>query len=335
MSRRFSRPATVVAAAALTLGLAACAGGGGGSGDGGGGGGTTGGGGEDPSELVLGLVPSQDVDQLVTDADALGELLTDELGIPVTATVTDSYNALVVAMQAEQAHIGMFGPIALVQAIDQAGAEAVLQSVRFGSSTYVTQWYTNDPDRFCLDEVVTDDEGFTFCNGTDTAEGGPVGEEALSEVAQDETIAFVDEGSASGYYYPATQLEAAGLDIRDLTGAFFAGGHPNAVTAVADGDATVGVSFNDARGELVEERPEIGEEVTVFAYSENIPNDGIALAGTLSDDLKQELVDAFTSIADDEEGLALLKSIYNIDGLVAADLDALDAARQVEANFGE
>lgn len=334
MSRRIPRAATIVAAAALTLGLAACAGGGNGNGGGGNGGGGNGGG-EAPEELVLGLVPSQDVDQLVTDAEELGELLTEELGIPVTTNVTDSYNALVVAMQAEQAHIGMFGPIALVQAIDQAGAEAVLQSVRFGSSTYVTQWFTNDPDRFCLDEVVTDDEGFTFCNGTDAAEEGPVGEEALAEIQQDEVIAFVDEGSASGYYYPATQLAEAGLDPFDLTGAFFAGGHPNAVTAVADGDATVGVSFNDARGELVEERPEIGEEVTVFAWSDNIPNDGIAVAGTLPDDLKQQITDAFTAIAETEEGLAVLNAIYNIDGLVPADLEALDAARQVEANFGE
>ena len=60
MSRRLSRAATVTAAAALTLGLAAC---GGGAANGGGGGGS------DPGELVLGLVPSQDVDQLVTDAE--------------------------------------------------------------------------------------------------------------------------------------------------------------------------------------------------------------------------------------------------------------------------
>jgi phosphonate transport system substrate-binding protein len=329
MSKRISRAATVAAAALLTVGLAACSGGGGGGGNGGGAEA------EAPDELVLGLVPSQDVDQLVTDATELGELLTDELGIPVTTNVTDSYNALVVAMQAEQAHIGMFGPIALVQAIDQAGAEAVLQSVRFGSSTYVTQWFTNDPDRFCLDDVVTDDDGFTFCNGTDTAEEGPVGEDALKEITQDEEIAFVDEGSASGYYYPATQLADAGLDPFALKNAFFAGGHPNAVTAVADGDATVGVSFNDARSELVEERPEIGTEVTVFAWSDNIPNDGIAVAGTLPDDLKKKITDAFVKIADTEDGLAVLQAIYNIDGLVPADLDALDAARQVEENFGE
>ncbi|WP_409048372.1 phosphate/phosphite/phosphonate ABC transporter substrate-binding protein [Microbacterium sp. HA-8] len=322
-------PAAIAAAAVTTLVLAGCAGG---STDDGG---DAGAGGDEPTELVLGLVPSQDVDQLVLDAEELGTLLSDELGIPVTAEVTTDYTALVTAMQAGQAQIGMFGPIALVQAADQAGAVPILQSVRFGSDTYVTQWYTNEPDRFCMDEIVTDDEGYTFCNGTDSAEEGPVGEDALAEITQDETIAFVDEGSASGYYYPATQLQEAGLDPFALNGAFFAGGHPNAVLAVADGSASVGVSFNDARSEVVEERPSIGSDVTVFAWSTNIPNDGIAVSSDLSEEWQERIADAFMAIADTEDGLAVLDAVYNIEGFAPADLDALDAARQVEQNFGE
>lgn len=327
------RAAAVTGAAALALVLAGCAGGS----DAPAGGGDAG---DEPSELVLGLVPSQDVDQLVVDAEELGGLLSDELGIPVTTNVSTDYAALVTAMQAGQAQIGMFGPIALVQAADVAGAVPVLQSVRYGSDTYVTQWYTKDTDRFCLDEVVekeTEDGVFTFCNGTDADEvEGPKGEEALELITQDERIAFVDEGSASGYYYPATQLqEVAGLDPFALTGAIFAGGHPNAVIAVDDGDATVGVSFDDAREEVVAERPTIGEDLTVFAWSQNIPNDGIAVSADLSEEWQQKITDAFLAVADTEEGLAVLDAVYNIEGLVPADLEALDAARQVEANFGE
>lgn len=290
---------------------------------------------EAPETLVVGLVPSQDVDQLVLDGEELAGLLEEQLDMPVDVIVTDSYNALVVAMQAGQAHVGMFGPIALVQAVDQAGAEAVLQSVRFGSSTYVTQWFTNDTDRFCTTDIVTDEDGYTFCNGTDTAESGPVGQDALANITEDEIIAFVDEGSASGYYYPATQLQEVGLDPFNLSGAFFAGGHPNAVSAVARGEATVGTSYNDARSNVVEEIPTVGSDVTVFAWSTNIPNDGIAVGGDLPEDLKTAITDAFLAIADTEDGIAILNAIYNIDGLVPADLDALDAARQVEANFGE
>ena len=293
-----------------------------------------------PDKIVLGLVPSQDVDELVETAKPLADLLSEELGIEVESFVPQSYTALVEAMNTGQAQIGAFGPVALVQAQDRAGAVPILQSIRFGAATYHTQWMTNDPDRFCEDEPVeeTDDEGnvYLYCNGTAEAETGPVGEEALNNVEEGETIFFVDAASASGYYYPATQLaNVTGLDpLSDIDGQF-AGGHPNAVQAVARGDAAVAVSFDDARTQVVEEDPEIGTKAIVFAYSAEIPNDGIAVSGDLPESLQQAIEDAFLAIADSEEGAQALFDVYEIEGLQEADLEALDEARKVEENFGE
>lgn len=294
---------------------------------------------ENPETLVLGLVPSQEVDSLVEDADALGALISEEIGIPVETFVSESYAALVTAMGTGQAHIGMFGPVALVQAADQSGAEIILQSVRYGSPTYHTQWFTNDPDTYCLDDVVevTNDDGsvYTFCNGTDEAETGPAGEDALALIEQDTPISMVDASSASGYYYPATQLQRV-ADLDPLTlNTQFAGGHPNSVLNVASGDYPVGVSFDDARDELVEEDPQIGENVTVFAYSNEIPNDGVAVAGDLSDELTQQISDAMVAVMETEEGAEMYDEVYSIEGLVPADLDALEEAREVEANFAD
>ncbi|HIZ37634.1 MAG TPA: phosphate/phosphite/phosphonate ABC transporter substrate-binding protein [Candidatus Ruania gallistercoris] len=294
---------------------------------------------ENPETLILGLVPSQEVDSLVEDADALGALISEEIGIPVETFVSESYAALVTAMGTGQAHIGMFGPIALVQAADQSGAEIILQSVRYGSPTYHTQWFTNDPDTYCLDDVVevTNDDGsvYTFCNGTDEAETGPAGEDALALIEQDTPISMVDASSASGYYYPATQLQRV-ADLDPLTlNTQFAGGHPNSVLNVASGDYPVGVSFDDARDELVEEDPQIGENVTVFAYSNEIPNDGVAVAGDLSDELTQQISDAMVAVMETEEGAEMYDEVYSIEGLVPADLDALEEAREVEANFAD
>ena len=293
-----------------------------------------------PDKLILGLVPSDEVDQLTTDGDALAALLSTELGVEVEAFIPESYSAVVVAMQTGQADIGFLGPIAMVQAVDEAGAVPVLQSVRFGSSSYVTQWFTNDPDTFCLDEVTTeaDDEGvnYSYCNGA-TGYDGPQGEEALALIDPNSQISFVDPSSASGYYYPSTQLQSIlGIDpLTDLPNAFFAGGHPQSVQAVYDGQAVVGTSYNDARGNLAEEFPDVGEKVVVFAYSTNIPNDGVVLNGDLSEEAIAMITDALLAIAATDDGLAVLDAVYNIEGLVPADLDALDQARQVEANFGE
>jgi phosphonate transport system substrate-binding protein len=288
-----------------------------------------------PESIVLGLVPSQEVDELVETAQPLADLLAAELGIEVESFVPQSYTALVEAMNTGQAQIGAFGPIALVQAADRAGAIPVLQSVRFGSATYHTQWMTNDPDRFCEDEPVADEDGFLFCNGTDTAEEGPVGEESLANIEEGETIFFVDAASASGYYYPATQLQELGLDPFTDIDAQFAGGHPNAVQAVARGDAAIATSFDDARTGVVEENPEVGEQAVVFAWSTEIPNDGIAVSGDIPESLQDAITQAFLDIASTDEGLEALFDIYEIEDLVPVDLDALDAARQVEANFGD
>ncbi|MGK2874942.1 MAG: phosphate/phosphite/phosphonate ABC transporter substrate-binding protein [Nocardioides sp.] len=329
----FGQKISVVATMAALSVLAAC----------GGDNGSSGSAGEeeasDPDTLVLGLVPSGEVDKLVEDADVLGELLSEELDMPVETRVTENYAGLVVAMQTDQAQIGMFGPVALVQAVDQAGAKVVLQSVRFGASTYHTQWFTNDPETYCSDEpVLVEDEGvnYSYCNGTDSADTGPVADEALANVEEGTTISFVDQSSASGYYYPATQLQqASGLDPLTDIDAQFAGDHDNSVLSVARGDVPVGVSFDDARTGLVEDDPQIGEKVTVFAYSTEIPNDGVAVSGSLSEELQQQITDAFLALTETEEGLAALAAVYEIEDLVPADLDALDAARQVAEKFGE
>lgn len=290
--------------------------------------------------LVLGLVPSQDADALLEDADVLAEQLSEELDREVEPYITDNYSGLITAMETGQADIGMFGPVALVQAVDRADAEPILQSVRYGSDTYVTQWFTNDPDTYCMDEPVEeeteDGDTLLFCNGTDEAEDGPAGEEALEQIEAGTTISFVDEGSASGYYYPATQLEqVADLDPMTDLDAQFAGGHPNSVLNVYNGEIDLGVSFDDARLDVVEEQADVGEEVVVFAYSENIPNDGIVVSGDLDEDEQQQITDAFMAMTESDEGLQALEDVYNIEDLVEADVDALDAARQVAENFGD
>ena len=288
-----------------------------------------------PDELVLGLVPSREADVLVENAQPLADYLTEQLGIPVESFVPQDYPGLVAAMQTGQAHIGAFGPFGLVQSVDQAGAEIILQSARDGAVTYHTQWMTNDPDTYCLDEVVTDEDGLAYCNGTMEATEGPVGEEAIANIAAGTTISFVGETSASGYIFPALQLlQQAGLDREADIDPLFAGGHDASVIAVCNGDAPVGVAFDDARGILQEGDCDDMSNVVVFAYSQEIPNDGVSVVSTLPDDLKQQIADALIAYAETEEGAAVLDSVYEIDEFAPADLDAFDVVRQAAAELG-
>lgn len=296
--------------------------------------------GEWPDELVLGLVPSREADVLIENAEPLTEYLSQVLSeragktVTVTGFVPQDYTGLVAAMETGQAHIGAFGPFSLLQARDRAGAEIILQSVRFGSATYHTQWFTNEPDKYCEDEPVADDRGRMGCNGTVEASEGPLGEEAIARIEPGTRVSFVEQSSTSGYIFPALQLIEAGIDPETDIDPIFSGGHDNSVLAVYNGDAEVGVSFDDARGTIAEEFPDVWEKVIVFAYSQEIPNDGWVVAGDLPDDLKEAITQALLDYADSEEGQEVLNSIYEIDDLVRADPAAFDVVERAAEELG-
>jgi phosphonate transport system substrate-binding protein len=294
-----------------------------------------------PEALVAGFVPSREADVLVTNIDPLVAYLSEALGIPVTGVVTTDYTGLVLAMETGGAHIGAFGPFGLVQAMDRAGVVPILQTERDGQVTYHTQWMTNAPDKYCLDEPVENDEGFLTCNGTDVAETeegytfGPKGEEGIARIEAGTTVSFTTPTSASGYVFPALQLiNLAGLDPETDVEAIFSGGHDNSVLAVCNGDAEVGVAFDDARAIIQEGDCDDMSKVVTFAFSDEIPSDGIAVAGSLPADLQQAIADALVAYSQTEEGAAVLDAVYEIDSFGPADVASLELVREAAEKLG-
>lgn len=299
---------------------------------------------DDPEELVIGFVPSVEAGALVEDIQPLAEYLTEALGIPVEGFVSSDYAALVTAMETGQAHIAALPPFGLVQAVDRAGAEMILQSDRFGSTSYHTQFMTTDPDKYCSDEPVVNErsEGeemlpYLNCNGTarafDESPEGPIGVEALEAVEPGTAVSFVEQTSASGYIFPATIFATMGLDPETDLEPIFAGGHDASVIAVCNGQAEVGVSFDDARSDAVTDC-DVANTVVVFAYGPEIPNDGLAVAGDLSEDLKASIKQALLDYAASEEGVAVLDSIYNITAFGEPNLESLQIIRDAVEQLG-
>lgn len=294
-----------------------------------------------PEKLVLLMTPSDEKAELQAQGEVIAAGLAEVLGVPVEVNVPDDYAAVVTALGTGQADIAMTAPALTVQTMDEGVATPILQVTREGERSYVTQWFTNDPDRFCLDEVVTKTDAASgvdllFCNGVDTASyGDEVGYDALQLITPEDTIAFVDSGSSSGYKFPVTQLQLLGVidTPEDLVNATFAGGHPNAVLAVARGEATIGTSYDDARVNAYEEEPKVLTDVVVFAWSTPIPNDGVVVSTLLSDEWVEKITSAFYAVMDTEEGATAFYDAYEVDGFADPDIEALDVVRQVGENF--
>ena len=298
----------------------------------------------DPEALEIGFVPSIEAGALEEDIQPLAEYLSTALSMPVRGKVTSSYPALVTALQTGRTHIGALPPLGMVQAVDVAGAEIILQSVRFGSPTYHTQFFTNAPATYCVDEPVVNERReagemlpFLNCNGTDRPfDGvlvGPIGLDALQKIEPGTTVAFTRAGSSSGYIFPATVFANQGIDPQTDLYAIFADEHDRSVITVCTGEAEIGVSYDDARPDTITDC-DVAESVVVFAYGPEIPNDGIAVSGDLSDDLKLRIKQALLDYAETTEGAAVLDAIYNINAFANPDLESLQIIRDAVDKLG-
>src|SRR5699024_4076452 len=132
--------------------------------------------------------------------------------------------------------------------------------------------------------------------------------------------AFSDEGSTAGYLFPAKHLmEELDFDsASDLENDFFdslieVGGHDTAAEAVLEGDADVATTFDDFRDNLEEDYTSIREDLKVVDYTNAIPNDTISVPDELSDDLVENIREAFLAFNDDPEMIEIMNEVYNWD----------------------
>ena len=320
-----------------------------------------------PDSIIFGFVPSTEQETLQDDIAPFIEVLEEGLGIEVDGRVTTDYTGLVTAMGQDQADLGAFGPFGYVLGKDNFGnIEALIQSGRFGSFTYHGQWFTNDPTSFCGEEPVpgtalvnqggeivqvdalSDDAlalqvGVAFGDEgkemTDVAEDGTAispGSSCVGDIAAVEgtTVAYTTESSTSGYLFPALELTELGLDPQGDVDAVFSNGHDASVTAVLNGDADVGLSYDDARREIRDEQPTVGEEVVVFSITDEIPNDVVAVRSELPDSLKQAIYDTVDAYLQTDEGKLVFDEIYGWTDIRPAEEADFDVVREAAATLG-
>lgn len=263
---------------------------------------------EEVKELVMGFIPSQDAANIATTAEPLEEFLSEELGIPVRAEVMVDFSGLIEAMRTQKVDIGFLNPFGFVQAEDRADVEVILKSVRNGEESYVAQYTVPADSPIQSIEDIVETEGLVW--------------------------AYADDLSTSGFLFPAKQLIDMGVE--DLDAHFqrlSVGGHDNAMMQLIDGQADFATTFEDARDTLADEFEDVYDRLRVIGTTDPIPNDTISVRSELSDELKQQITDAFMSLNENEEMIDIMREIYTWDGVAVAESSDYDIVRDVFAQF--
>ncbi|MFN2183238.1 MAG: phosphate/phosphite/phosphonate ABC transporter substrate-binding protein [Anaerolineae bacterium] len=255
--------------------------------------------GTEDNPIIMSFVPSGDTQEIIASGDELAQMISDDTGLVVEATVGTDFAAVREAMGAGQAQIGWLNTFNYVLANEKYGVDVGLVTERFGLTYYTGQI------------IVRADSGITSL-----------------EDLKGKVMCWVDPNSTSGYIIPRIMLAANGIDPdTDFANTVEAGSHNNVVTAVYNGDCDAGATYSDARSSIAEDFPDVNDVVIVLATTTEIPNDTVSFTKDFPADMRQQIVDALVAISATAEGQAALENLYSIEGLVPADDSFFDEFR--------
>jgi phosphonate transport system substrate-binding protein len=161
------------------------------------------------------FVPSVDVDFMIESGALIAQALQDATGYVFEVSVPTSYAATIEEMCASpEDTIGFIPALGYVLANQLCGVDPGLASVRYGWNIYWTGFY-----------VARDSEYQTLEDLTGA------------------TWAYPDAGSTSGFLYPSSLFADLGVEVGETVEA---GGHPQSVLAVYNGDADVATAYFSA-----------------------------------------------------------------------------------------
>lgn len=224
------------------------------------------------SVLTVGLIPSEDSRAMIANSQAMMDMLSKGLGMPVKPFVAADYNGVIEALRSKRLDVAYLGPFSYVLGTTVADIEAfaVAETKKAGRTYYHSQVITHKDTGI---KTVADLKGKTF--------------------------AFVDPSSTSGHLFPKAGLMKAGLNTdKDFSRVLFSGSHDSNAIAVqnrkVDAAAIADRILDAAITKGLAKRDDI---VTVWR-SDPIPESPTVWRRDLPDDLKKRIQAAFLQVKD-------------------------------------
>lgn len=232
-------------------------------------------------EILIGLIPEQNIFKQRERYAILKRYLSDRLGITVNFTSLSRYGNILDRFTAENMDGAFFGSFTGALAIKKLGVEPLVRPVNIdGTSTY---------------------HGYIFARKNS----------AIRSVKdmQGKRFAFVERATTAGYIFPIAYFRRQGVaDLHGYLGeTFFAGSHDAAILAVLNREADVGAAKNTIYDQLAKGNPRIEKELIIIAASGTVPQNGLAVRRDLDPELKRALKETLLSMEKDPAGAEALR----------------------------
>ncbi len=234
-------------------------------------------------ELLIGLIPEQNIFNQRDRYEALRNYLSDRLGITVNFTSLSRYGNIIERFNSERMDGAFFGSFTYALARQQIRVEPLARLVNLdGTSTY---------------------HGYIFVRKDSGIRG--------AADMRGKRFAFVEDATMAGYLFPLAYFKASGVsNVQTYLGrSFFAGSHDAAIFAVLNHEADIGAAKNTIYDQLAGENRRIDKELAVLAASGVVPQNCLAVRKDLDPALKEALKEVLLKMERDPAGADALRRL--------------------------
>ncbi|WP_442878872.1 phosphonate ABC transporter substrate-binding protein [Comamonas sp.] len=225
---------------------------------------------QQPTELRVGLIPSEDAQAMMRASQQVMEQLAAKTGMKVKPFVANDYNGVIEAMRSGKIDVAYFGPFSYVLASQLANAEAFAIPVakKSGKSSYQSLIISRK-------------------------DKGP----ATVAQLQGKTFAFVDPSSASGHLFPKAGLKGDGVDTdKYFSRVIFSGSHDASIMAVANGKVDAAAVADPIFQTAIAKGHVRAEDFQIIWRSQPIPESPMAWRKNLDEATKKKVATALADI---------------------------------------
>jgi phosphonate transport system substrate-binding protein len=222
--------------------------------------------------LTVGLIPSEDSRAMIANSQAMMDMLSKALGMPVKPFVAADYNGVIEALRSKRLDVAYLGPFSYVLGATIAPIEAfaVAETKKAGRTFYHSQIVAHKDSGI---KTVQDLKGRTF--------------------------AFVDPSSTSGHLFPKAGLMKAGFDPdKDFGRVIFSGSRDSSAIAVQNKKVDAAAIADRILDAAVSKGLVKREDLVEVWKSEPIPESPTVWRRDLSADLKKRVQEAFLQVKD-------------------------------------
>ena len=268
--------------------------------------------GSEKNPIKMFFVPSVEVKVIEDNSKSIKDYLEAHTPYKYKVSIPASFIAVVEAFGTNRADVAALNTFGYILANEKYGVQAKLIVIRFGESTYRSQFIAKTKSAI---------------NSINDLSG--------------KKVAFVDPASTSGYLLPLKLLKDKNIKPKETV---FAMRHDSVVSMIYQGQVDAGATFyvapaneeiQDARRLVKTQYPDVEEKIKIVELTEAIPNDPIVFRKDLPEKVKKTITDTLIAYVKTPEGRDAFEKLYGVTDLKPASDADFDGVRELLKSLGK